>query len=145
MLRTTPKATLVYRLSDFPSCTGPCQSASQRNMIEHTAGPSSPSMRSLSSVSLHAPFWDSSWSLSLNEPSSPLQDGMDTECSLRFACSHAVRFGMLRGDRSWGDDCCTYSEKGILMPQRLVSRYSCLTRNNACLDLSMLPHVAQSC
>ena len=32
----------------------------------------------------------------------------------------------------------TYTQDGILKPQRLVARYSSLTRNNACLDLSVL-------
>lgn len=169
--------------------TGPAQSASQRCLGAHACGPTSPS---------------SYCGRLLVEAGSPLQDRMDDECALRYACSLAVKRGVyqvrtrLKFERatpchapaliasrfprpsfpvhvsspqiefampvrrvkpliflSFGavqldwigehrpgarqrEDLCSYTEDGILKPQRLVSRYSCLTRNNACLNLSTL-------
>jgi hypothetical protein len=153
--------------------TGPAQSPSQRSLGAHTCGPASPSPNS---------------SRLLHEAGSPIQDRMDDECALRYACSLAVKRGVYQVRQrpnlqridlhafavfvshprrsntqvvdfccgsvqlDWIDkrqpgarqreDLCSYTEGGILKPQRLVSRYSCLTRNNACLDLSTLDEQA---
>lgn len=79
---------------------------------------------------------------------------MDDDCALRFTCSQAVLRGMWQSlpeqDQrspnasktvSGAEDICIYSDSGRLRPQRLVSRYSCLARNNACLDLCQVAEV----
>ena len=110
---------------------GPALSASQRSLGMCTLGPrtSSPSFES--------------WAPA-NQELSPLLDCMAPEHALRFVCCRAVLHGMLQLDRTDSVDgggvlFCPYTEDGILKPQRLVARYSCLARNNACLDLSSLP------